>query len=77
MKTPDLTCERCGAPLNEGRAVWLEMSTKTGKYTDPVKHPLPEDESQGCFPFGKDCAVHQLGDEGDGPYAKPPKDQEN
>lgn len=57
MKPPyHATCERCGAMLC-GEAVWLELNTVTGRYS---KGPVPEDESQGCFPFGRDCANRVL-----------------
>lgn len=46
-------CERCRQLLNPATAVWLELSTRTGLYSD---EKLPEAESQGCFTFGPDCA---------------------
>lgn len=52
-------CARCGRELEPGRLVWLELSTKTGRYTDPDRVRIPEDESQGLFPFGKDCAKEE------------------
>jgi hypothetical protein len=33
---------------------WLELSFKTGRWYQLGE--CPEDESQGCFPFGKACA---------------------
>lgn len=53
--TGPVFCERCGARLDPRKIVWLELSTVTGNYHDE-KHPIPEAEAGGCFPFGKDCA---------------------
>lgn len=50
----DLFCQECGKKLDPIKAVWLELSTETGEYY--FGDPLPEAESQGGFPFGKDCA---------------------
>jgi hypothetical protein len=47
-------CERCGTYLHKGRMTWLELSFKTGRWYQLGE--CPEDESQGCFPFGKACA---------------------
>lgn len=46
-------CQRCHAPLDTSAVVWLDMNWRTGRYSD---EPLPEGESQGCFPFGPACA---------------------
>ena len=48
-----LFCERCKSKLNSDKAVWLELDQRTGTYTD---QPVPEEYSQGGFPFGADCA---------------------
>lgn len=48
-----LFCEHCKAKLNPDKAVWLEYDQRTGTYTD---QPVPEEYSQGGFPFGADCA---------------------
>jgi len=53
-------CTRCNELLIESRMVWLELSTMTGLYTDPAKVSISEDESQGCFAFGRDCARRVL-----------------
>lgn len=52
-----LFCERCKAKLNPDMAVWLELDQRTGTYTD---QPVPEEYSQGGFPFGADCARFAL-----------------
>ncbi len=46
-------CEHCGAELKPGSVVWLTFDQRNGRYTD---QPIPEEFSQGGFPFGKDCA---------------------
>jgi hypothetical protein len=48
-------CQRCGKPLTEHSKVWLELNCLTGKYSPPGS--VPGGESQGLFPFGKDCAA--------------------
>ena len=53
-------CERCGEKLDPKTAVWLELSTHTGLFTDPEVALLPESESQGGFAFGKSCAAAVL-----------------
>ena len=58
-----LYCEKCGSYLNEDKAVWLELSCKTGRYNKLGGEgycALPPEESQGCFPFGPDCAKKVL-----------------
>jgi len=40
--------------LKTNKAVWLELSTKTSKYY--LKDVVPEQDSQGYFPFGITCA---------------------
>jgi len=46
-------CQRCHAPLDPARTVWLDLNWRSGRYRD---EPWPEAESQGCFAFGPDCA---------------------
>jgi hypothetical protein len=46
-------CDRCGEELHPDRTVWLELNHRTGKYTT---EDVPEEESQGCFPFGVACS---------------------
>jgi hypothetical protein len=48
------TCERCHKPVEKEKAIWFELNTYTGSYYEPGT--VPEDESQGCFAFGPDCA---------------------
>lgn len=48
------TCERCHKPVEAEKAVWFELNNHTGEYLTPGT--VPEDESQGCFAFGPDCA---------------------
>lgn len=48
-------CTKCNRELKENQIVWLTLDSETGKYhIDKV----PEDKSQGAFPFGKDCAAN-------------------
>lgn len=49
-----LRCTECGKELT-GRVVWLVLSNKTGNYYKS-EEGIPEDENQGAFPFGSDCA---------------------
>jgi hypothetical protein len=53
-----LRCERCNELLDPEKAVWLELDVRENKYTDM---PIPEEDSQGGFPFGKACAKKALG----------------
>lgn len=46
-------CERCGDQLDNTKAVWLELSTRTGRYS---AKGVPAAESQGWFAFGSACA---------------------
>jgi hypothetical protein len=39
----------------------LEFDQRTGTYVDPGKVVVPEDKSQGLYPFGADCAKTILG----------------
>ena len=48
-----LTCVRCEQSLDPQTAVWLEWDTRLG---GPSKAPIPSEFSQGCFPYGRDCA---------------------
>jgi hypothetical protein len=52
----ELICERCKQPLTPDTCVWLELNARTGKY-GPIGSVSPE-QSQGEFPFGRDCAQH-------------------
>lgn len=49
----NIRCTKCNEPLNDKKAVWLELSQTDGRYYDS----FPEGHiSQGGFPFGKSCA---------------------
>lgn len=48
------TCNRCHKPVESVKAVWLELNSHTGRYEE--NGTVPEDESQGSFAFGPDCA---------------------
>ena len=53
----DLICERCGATLTPQTVAWLELNSRTGEYAVPGTTEWSDGpDSQGCFPFGKDCA---------------------
>ena len=54
-------CQHCDKELHENRMEWLELSFKTGRWYKPGS--CPEDESQGCFPFGRACAKTVLADQ--------------
>lgn len=56
------TCERCDAELIAAEAVWLELNCHKGTW-HTAEDEVPENESQGCFPFGADCAKHMLAGE--------------
>jgi len=44
--------------LDENKAVYLELSFKTGRWYDEGE--CPQEESQGGFPFGEACARKML-----------------
>ena len=48
------TCERCHKPVDKDAAVWFELNSSTGEWLTPGA--VPENDSQGCFAFGVDCA---------------------
>ena len=50
-------CIRCGKWITPGGEVYLELNCMTGQFS-LAGAPLitPEAHSQGCFPFGPDCA---------------------
>lgn len=60
------TCERCHKPIDKKKAVWLELNCVTGLYVKPGT--IPENESQGCFAFGPDCAKAVEKNPGDWEY---------
>lgn len=51
-------CECCGRPLR-GRAVMLELDQRDGTYHN--FEDVPDDRSQGWFPFGASCAKREIG----------------
>lgn len=53
--TDQVHCYRCDKPIVT-QPVLLELNSRTNRWSDPAT-PLPEAESQGCFPFGADCAT--------------------
>ena len=50
-------CYKCGRELKESEIVWLELNAETGEFMPAGSEALPEDISQGCFPFGKSCGA--------------------
>jgi hypothetical protein len=50
----DDACIRCGKRIDHNKSAWLELSCATGLYCEPGS--VPEDDSQGGFEFGADCA---------------------
>ena len=50
-------CQRCGRTLEPDQIVWLELDQRTDTYVDPAIVRVPDEQSQGCFPFGADCAA--------------------
>jgi len=51
-------CTRCGKAIS-GRVAWLELDRRDNTYHD--REDVPEDQSQGWFPFGVDCARRLVG----------------
>ncbi len=47
-------CTRCGKPLAPNKVVLLELDQRSNTYHD--LRDVPDDKSQGWFPFGADCA---------------------
>lgn len=47
-------CTRCAKPLAPDKIVWLELDQRTDTYHD--RRDVPENKSQGWFPFGAACA---------------------
>lgn len=50
----DDICTCCGKKLKQQSATWLECSFVTNKYY--IDNVVPQQESQGYFPFGITCA---------------------
>lgn len=60
-------CTCCGRTLT-GKIRWLELDQRTNTYHD--HGDVPDDKSQGAFPFGLACATAKLA-EHDGKTAEP------
>jgi len=57
----DIRCTKCKKVLKPSNIFYLELSNKTGHYYMTLKEePMPSNESQGKFPFGKDCAMNVM-----------------
>lgn len=56
-----IRCQRCGKILDHNDIVWLDLDLRDSTYHDI---PLPEEFSQGGFPFGKACAKTVLKNNG-------------
>ena len=52
-------CDCCGRDLNPGRIVWLEFDQRISAHHDYCLG-VPEQHSQGWFPFGPACAARKL-----------------
>jgi hypothetical protein len=52
-------CHLCAAPLNPDKTIWLELHCVRGTFHE-LNDPVPEADSQGCFPFGTACAKKVL-----------------
>lgn len=48
-------CSNCGKKLKSNQTIWLELSTTDGCVYDPEEFPQDQ-QSQGLFEFGSDCA---------------------
>lgn len=51
-------CTRCEKKLNKNNMVMLELDQRTDTYHNLQN--VPQDKSQGWFPFGKDCAKVEI-----------------
>lgn len=51
-------CTKCNKRIDPLKMIMLEYNGKTLKYHKPGD--VPENESQGLFPFGADCAKRIL-----------------
>jgi hypothetical protein len=58
----DDCCLRCGRRLDHSKSVWLELNSHTGLYCEAGT--VAENESQGGFEFGADCAAAILANGG-------------
>lgn len=55
MKKHETFCERCGEMLYQENTIWLEFNAATNTYHKPGT--VPEEQSQGIFPFGRGCVA--------------------
>jgi hypothetical protein len=69
MTSKSYECERCDRELDPDKTVWLELRWDTGLYYAPGTE-IPEDKSQGGFPFGAACAKRVLANGGELEEAK-------
>lgn len=51
----DYNCECCGRELAWGKVFWLELDQRIDEFHD-FELGVPQESSQGAFPFGVDCA---------------------
>ena len=49
-------CDCCGRDIKPGKIVWLELDQRINCYHD-FCGGVPEEHSQGLFPFGPTCAA--------------------
>ena len=57
IKGFDRLCTCCERPL-KNKVAWLEKDVRSNRYTDDGS--IPEEHSQGWFPFGLACARNTL-----------------
>jgi hypothetical protein len=56
-------CTCCGKELKPAGIKWLELNSRTNKWSDPEARQLPAEVSQGTFPFGLKCAEKLLAEQ--------------
>lgn len=56
MPTGATLCSNCKRPLDPTCIVYLELDASRDIWVDPLQEYIEEEDSQGCFPFGADCA---------------------
>jgi hypothetical protein len=59
MTEHKIHCTKCEAELDESRIVWLELNNWENTY-HANEGEVPQEQSQGWFPFGSDCARRAL-----------------
>ena len=45
-------CQKCGKEVDPKKAIWLEWDLRTA---GPTLEKIPEQHSQGSFPYGPEC----------------------